>query len=62
MQEAAHGIWGGDDPQIGFGGAVGSASTLFPVTQDPQRGLELLRKLALCQSQTLANIGYWLCG
>src|SRR5688500_5280942 len=33
VQDAAHFVRGGDDPQIGFGGAVGSAGALFPIAQ-----------------------------
>src|SRR5215207_7685833 len=57
LQDPAHSIWGGrDDPQIGFGGTVGSAGALFPIAQGPQRDLKLLRKLALREPQSLTNL------
>ncbi len=57
MQDAAHGVRGGrDDPQIGFGGAVGPARALLPVAQGALRDLELRRKLAWRQPQALANL------
>ena len=57
VQDVSHHVWGcGNDPQIGFCGTVGSAGTLFPVAQGPQRDLELLRELALRQPQSLANL------
>jgi len=34
VQDPSHRIWGSlNDPQLGFGGAVGPASALFPVAQ-----------------------------
>ena len=57
LEDPAHGIRvSGDDPQIGFGGAVGSAGALFPIAQGPQRDLELPRKLALRQPQLLTDL------